>query len=113
MKASITTRLFRPLMAKVCTCAPQAASIAAEAELSAFYHAVRADYGTEHAAVATEHWLRVLATAPIDRNDLKSSFRKITVQAATLLAADVAQQKQRSKDRLPCRSCSRPSVSEC
>ncbi len=113
MKASIATRLFRPFTAKVCTCAPHAVSIAAEAELAAFYHAVRAEHGTENATAAAEHWLRALATAPIDRTHLQASLRKVTVRAAASLASDIVQQKQRNTDRCPCGPCQRPSVSEC
>jgi hypothetical protein len=92
MKTSISTRLLNPLKSKVCNHRLHSLTVAGEAELSAFYHAVRIHKGTETATAAADLWLRVFATAQIDRCDSRASFRKITIAAASLLSAESAQQ---------------------
>lgn len=104
MKTSISTRLLHPLKSTLCNRRPHAVTIAAETELSAFYHAVRIHHGTAAASAATEHWLRAFATAPIDRNNSQASFRKVTIAAASQLSAEIAQQTPRSP--LGCTLCS-------
>jgi hypothetical protein len=104
MKTPISTRLLNPLKSSVCNRPSHAVTVAAEAELSAFYHAVRIHHGTAMAMAAAEHWLRAFATAHIDRNDSQASFRKVTVAAASLLSAEIAQQAPQSP--LGCTLCS-------
>jgi hypothetical protein len=104
MKTRISTRLLNPLKSKACSRPSHDVAVAAEAELSAFYHAVRVHNGTATAAAAAEHWLRVFASAHIDRNDPQASFRKVTIAAASLLSTEIAQQPPRSP--LGCSLCS-------
>jgi hypothetical protein len=92
MKTRISTRLLNPLKSKVCNHLFHDLTVAAEAELSAFYHAVRIHKGTAAATTAADLWLRVFATAQIDRCDQHASLRKVTIAAASLLSAENAQQ---------------------
>jgi hypothetical protein len=104
MKTRISTRLRNPLKSTIDNRRPHAVTAAAEAELSAFYHAVRIHHGTAAATAATEHWLRAFAAAPIDRDNSQASFRRVTIAAASQLSADIAQQASRSP--LGCKLCS-------
>jgi hypothetical protein len=113
MNLRIASRLLNPLKAKICSSSYHDVAAAAEAELSAFYHAVRVHYGTASAAVATEHWLRAFASASIDRNHLEVSFRKVTVAAAAMLAAEITETSQRSSPPFVCSPCHAASTSGC
>jgi hypothetical protein len=113
MNVRIASRLLSPLKAKICFSSHHDVAAVAEAELSAFYHAVRIHYGTASAAVATEHWLHAFASASIDRNQLEVSFRKVTVAAAALLAAEITEKPQNSPDPFICSPCHAVSVSGC
>ncbi len=113
MNVRVASRLLSPLKAKACFSLHHDVAAAAEAELSAFYHAVRVHYGTTNVAAATEHWLRTFASAPIDGNHLEVSFRKVTVAAAALLAAEVTEKQQHSSDPFICSPCHVASISGC
>jgi hypothetical protein len=105
MNVNIASRLLSPLKAKIGVSSHHNVAAAAEAELSAFYHAVRIHHGTASAATATEHWLRAFASASIDRNRLEVSFRKVTVAAAAMLAAEITDKSQRSSHPFVCSPC--------
>ena len=64
----------------------------AEAELSAFYNAIRLNNDSSLAHAAAEHWLRIFATIPIDRSSTKRSLRRVTIAAASLLFAESGRQ---------------------
>jgi hypothetical protein len=113
MNVRIASRLLGPLKAKTCLSSHDEVAAAAEAELSAFYHAVRVHYGTTNATAATEHWLRAFASASIDRNHLEVSFRKVTVAAAAMLAAEITEKPQHSPDPFICSPCHAASISGC
>lgn len=113
MNSSIASRLFSPLKAKVCASSHRDVTSAAEAELAAFYHAVRANHGTEKAAAATEHWLRAFGSTSIDRNNLEMSFRKITVAAASMLAAEITEKPLRTAHSFLGEPCPAASISGC
>lgn len=112
MNSRIVSRLFSPLKAKVCANSHRDVAIAAEAELAAFYHAVRANHGSAGAAAATEYWLRAFASASIDRNNLEASFRRVTVAAASMLAAEIAETPSLSHP-FAGRPCHEASISGC
>lgn len=101
LKASISPRSHRDVVS------------AAEAELSAFYHAVRIHHGTANADVATEHWLRAFASASINPKNLEASFRKITVAAASMLAAEITGKQQAPSDPFAYTPCHAASPSGC
>jgi hypothetical protein len=114
MNVRIASRLLSPLKAKICSSShDDVAAAAAEAELSAFYHAVRIHYGTASAETATDHWLRAFASVSIDRNHLEVSFRKVTVAAASMLAAEITETSQRSSHPFVCSPCHAASTSGC
>ncbi len=113
MNARIASRLLGPLKAKICSSSHDDVAAAAEAELSAFYQAVRVHYGTTNAAAATEHWLRAFGSASIDRNHLEASFRKVTVAATAMLAAEITEKSQRSSRPFVGSPCHATSTSGC
>lgn len=113
MNVRIASWLLNPLKAKTCFSSHDDAVAAAEAELSAFYHAVRIHYGTASAETATDHWLRAFTSASIDRNHLEVSFRKVTAAAAAMLAAEIIETSQRSSHPFVCSPCHAASTSEC
>ncbi len=113
MNVRIAFRLLSPLKAEICSSSHHDVAAAAEAELSAFYHAVRIHYGMASAAIATEHWLHAFASASIDRNHLEVSLRKVTVAAAALLAVETTEQPQHSSDPFICSPCHAASISGC
>jgi hypothetical protein len=113
MNVRIASRLLTPLKTKTCSSSHHDVAAAAEAELSAFYHAVRVHYGTTNAAAATEHWLRAFASASIDLNHLEVSFRRVTVAAAAMLAAEITEKSQRYSHPFACSPCHAASTSGC
>ncbi len=113
MNVRIASRLLSPLKPKICSSSHHDVAAAAEAELSAFYHAVRVHYGTTSAAAATEHWLCAFSSASIDRNRLEVSFRKVTVAAAAMLATEVTEKPQHSSHPFVCSPCHAASISGC
>lgn len=113
MNSHMASRLLSPLKAKMCSSSRHDVTAAAEAELSAFYHAVRAHYGVSSAVAAIEHWLRAFASAPIERSHLEVSFRKVTVAAASMLAAEITEKPQRSSHPFVCTPCHAASMSGC
>lgn len=59
---------------------------ATEAELSAFYSAVKMSDGASLADAAVELWLQIFASADIDVYAPTRRLRRVTIEAASLLA---------------------------
>ena len=66
----------------------------AEAELSAFFAAVQGRWGSSLAGVAAGLWLHVFGSTEISTCDPRHDLRKITINSAGLLAAQIAQQRK-------------------
>jgi len=113
MKSRIASWLLRSLKAKVCTGAHHNLAVAAEAEFSAFYHAVRIHHGVAIAAAATEHWLQAFASASVAPENLEASFRKVTVAAASMLAAEITGKQQAPSHPFAYTPCHAASPSGC
>jgi hypothetical protein len=92
VQAQLTAALDNPASGESCTPYEELAA-AAEAELSAFYAAVRTCYGPSWANAAADFWLRAFASANIDPCALAGELRKITIAAACSLACAIRFQR--------------------
>lgn len=113
MNSHIASWFLSPLKKDLCPNTRDEVTDSAETELSAFYHAVRIHHGTASAEAAAEHWLRVFASAPIDRKNLKASFRKISAAAVSMHATELAAKPQDSGHPFACTPCHATSISGC
>lgn len=94
MQAQLTTALLdNPASGESCISYEELAAAAAEAELSAFYAAVKMCYGTSWANAAADFWLQAFASANIDPRALAGELRKITIDAACSLACAIQFQR--------------------
>ena len=69
----------------------------AEAELNAFYSAVRIDQGSAAAVLAAGFWLCLFGKAEIS-NTQKQDLRRISIRAADLWAANLAAESRVTRD---------------
>lgn len=89
MQAQLTTAVLdNPASTKSSTL-HERLTAAAEAELTAFYTAVKMCYGTPWANAAADLWLQAFASAQIDSGALTDELRKITIAAARSLACAI------------------------
>jgi len=93
VQAPLTTaQLDNPASGESCISYEELAA-AAEAELSAFYAAVKMCYGASWANAAADFWLRAFASPNIDPCALAGELRKITIDAACSLACAIQFQR--------------------
>jgi hypothetical protein len=85
MQAQMTTAALDNLASGKSSTLHEGLAAAAEAELSAFYAAVKMCYGTPWANAAADLWLQAFASTKIDPFALTDELRKITIAAAALL----------------------------